>query len=533
MTETGGCTSPAATITLSNESSAVPTVILNRSAEEPNKGDVVTYTADINFGPATAYKWTVTGDATIQSGGGNTSFAVVKFSATGTTATVKVEVSNACGTGIGQHVVTMKDDCVSPISVSPSADSKQTTFVNTEVTLGKVSASFASGAPTVSYQWYRSADGGATYAPISGETGNSYVAKESTAGTYKYYCEVGNGSGCTGSTPMNSGVYTVDVVESLAIGKGTFIGTTCFDVVESNFGDGCGTQASRTSQKADFSKPATNTQTYTFKTNGTDKVSNIRFIHVNTNGDIIEDITPGNTLWATTTNLSGTFTVSVKYRDDLNKDKLANGAGGLDRDQALKAELYVVYNNKADGTGTDVMLKLDISVQDCTCCPGYLAIGGEYTVLPSVLDAKGYLKMPTDSKWDVVSAKFTATGKDVCFYKTDAVNSKGMSILGNWYKDGCGNGFAGALSYIEAEHRAMGWRFPTVAELGALQSIHDTLSTQPTSAPDTQDLRTSLYWGSTEYSATVGWNWSFTYQYAHRVSRTGGTVSYARCVRSF
>ncbi|NDV97583.1 hypothetical protein D0T84_22250, partial [Dysgonomonas sp. 521] len=327
VTETGGCTSPAATITLSNESSAVPTVTLNRSAEEPNKGDVVTYTADINFGPATSYKWTVTGDATIQSGGGNTSFAVVKFSATGTaaTTTVKVEVSNACGTGIGQHAVTLKDDCVSPISVSPSADSKQTTFVNTEVTLGKVSASFASGAPTVSYQWYRSANGGTTYTKLSGETSNSCIVKEPAAGTYKYYCEVGNGSGCAGSTPMNSGVYTVDVVENMAIGKGTFIGITCFDVVESNFGDGCGTQASRTSQKADFSKPATNTQTYTFKTNGTDKVSNIRFIHVNTNGDIIEDITPGSTSWATGTDLSGTFTVSVKYRDDLNKPSAENG----------------------------------------------------------------------------------------------------------------------------------------------------------------------------------------------------------------
>ncbi|NDV96385.1 hypothetical protein D0T84_15890 [Dysgonomonas sp. 521] len=390
VTETGGCTSPAATITLSNESSAVPTVTLNRSAEEPNKGDVVTYTAEINFGPATAYKWTVTGDATIQSGGGNTSFAVVKFSATGTAATVKVEVSNACGTGIGQHVVTMKDDCVSPTSVSPSADSKQTTFVNTEVTLGKVSASFASGAPTVSYQWYRSTDGGAIYTKLSGETSNSCIVKEPAAGTYKYYCEVGNGSGCTGSTPMNSGVYTVDVVKSMAIGTGTFSGKMCFDIAFSNDREnGCAPVTSRTPQKTDFSKnnpvtdtqdpasgitaPYTGVQVYTFKPAA--NVSNVRFLYIDPSGQVIDDMQPN-------ADYSGNFTSSseckatVTYKSSLNED-----LKGKTQKTPLKAELYVVFNNKSNNTGTDVMLKLEVRLQDCACCGAATVDGGWLTFM--------------------------------------------------------------------------------------------------------------------------------------------------------
>ncbi|NDV97615.1 DUF1566 domain-containing protein, partial [Dysgonomonas sp. 521] len=243
-----------------------------------------------------------------------------------------------------------------------------------------------------------------------------------------------------------------------------------------------------------------------------------------------------STSWATGTDLSGTFTVSVKYRDDLNKPSAENGAGGLDRKDALTAELYVMYNNKADGSGDNVMLKLNISVQDCACCPGYLAVGGEYTVLPSALDKDGYLSYTTNTqKFDLISAKFEATGKDVCFYKTDALNAKGVSTSDTWNnaagKDGCGNGFVGALSYIDAEHRSMGWRLPTVVELGALQSIHNALSTQPTSAPDTQNLRTTTYWSSTEYSGTAAWNWYFFGPYASRGNKT--TTYYVRCVRSF
>ncbi|NDV96178.1 DUF1566 domain-containing protein, partial [Dysgonomonas sp. 521] len=179
-----------------------------------------------------------------------------------------------------------------------------------------------------------------------------------------------------------------------------------------------------------------------------------------------------------------------------------------------------------DGLGTDVMLKLDISVQDCTCCPGYFAIGGEYTVLPSALDANGYLKTSSSLTFTQTSAKFEATGKDVCFYKTDA------RAIWNNAANACGNGYVGTVSYIDAEHRSMGWRLPTVAELGALQSIHAALSTQPTSALDTQNLHTANYWSSHELNATNVWAWDFFNQFSDgRYSKSNDF--YVRCVRSY
>ncbi|NDV96658.1 DUF1566 domain-containing protein [Dysgonomonas sp. 521] len=536
VTVTDGCTSPAAKITLSNTISAAPTVTLNRSTENPNQGDMVTYAATINFTPATQYVWTIE-NGTLISGGGNTANAVVKFDGTTGPASVKVAVSNACGTGTAEHnIANVESACVDPVSVLPSDATALTTVSGTGVTLGTVSATFVSGTPTAAYQWYSNTTASTTGGTvIDGATNNTYVVNKTVASSqdFYYYCQVKN-AGC-GSTTMSTGLYTVTVnpnPKDLTPGAGTFIGTTCFDVVESNFGDGCGTQASRTSQKADFSKPATNTQTYTFKTNGTDKVSNIRFIHVNTNGDIIEDITPGSTSWATATNLSGTFTVSVKYRDDLNKDKLANGAGGLDRDQALKAELYVVYNNQADGKGTDVMLKLDISVQDCTCCPGYLAVGGEY-----IQTTSGYLDQVTvgssTSKFTNLLPFFTATGKSVCYYYRDGRANSGL----DWPSIGQLGGIESALNICTQGTRAVDdidrqngmWRLPSIAELASIADIHNKLTIQNASAPETTNMHTHMYWSNNMYSEKRIWYYRFGQWAKHITFSQGG---YFRCVKS-
>jgi hypothetical protein len=532
VTVTDGCTSPAAKITLSNTSSAVPTVTLNRSAENPNQGDMVTYAASINFTPATNYTWTIT-NGTLMSGGGNTANAVVKFENTGA-ASVKVEVSNACGTGEATHsIANVGVDCALPVTVTPSAAVNKTTIVGQQVTLDRVSATFAEGSPTAVYQWYSNTTASTTGGTgISGATNNTYTPPAYTStGTYYYYCVVKNSCQPAGDAGMATGLYTVTVSDpaSKPVGSGIFTGTmTCFDVVETNFGGTCGTREARLSQKADFSQTATNTQIYTFKTNGTDKVSKIRFYAVDQTGLVIESITPQSTAWESGTNLSGEFKLTVKYKTDLNTT-----AAGLGRDQALNATLYVVYNSDATGASTtaDKRLELKISVQDCVCCPGYLAVGGEYAQKTA-----GYLTtIASGSKWTAVSAKFTATGKDVCFYKTDAVNTSGTSTTQTWNQavgsNGCGNGYVGTTSYIDPEHRAMGWRLPSVAELGALQSIHAALSTQPTSAPGTANLHTDYYWSRSEYSGTYAWGWNFRNQYALYATKTDN--NYVRCVRSF
>lgn len=514
VTVTDGCTSPAAKISISEISSAIPTVTLNRSAENPNQNDMVTYAASINFTPATAYVWTIS-NATLMSGGGNSANAVVKFDQTGT-ASVKVDVNNACGTGTATHnVADVQPLCADPATVSPSLPTNIKSIVNVGVTLGPVSATFVSGTPGTSYQWYSNTAPSTTGGTgISGATNNTYIATNSTVGTYYYYCEVKN-AGCNSAT-MATGLYTVVVSDPAGnpIGTGTFSGKTCFDVVEINDGGSCSTLASRTSQKTDFSKTATNTQTYTYTTSGA--ISKIRFYAVDQTGQVIESIDYDENL-ETATNLSGTFTVTVKYKTNLNST-----ASGKDRDNGLNAMLYVVYNSNANGSGgalSDRRLELKVAVQDCTCCPGYMALGGEY-----VQKVGGYLNIGAPLTFAQISVYFTATGKDVCFYKTDANSGIGT----NWETAtaNCKNG-----SYVDPEHSSMGWRLPTVVELGALQDIHTTLSTQPTSAPGTTNMLTNIYWSSTEYSSTYSWSWLFHAKKATYPKKSA--FDWIRCVRSF
>ena len=514
VTEVGGCTSPLAYRNIPDNTSATPTVTLNRSNENPTLNDMVTYTVSINFPPATGYTWTVT-NATLVSGGNGTASAVVQFDQTGA-ASVSVEVSNACGTGSATHsIANVATACADPETVSPSAGTMLNTVEGKGITLGPVSATFEGGAtPSVSYQWYKNASASNTGGTvISGATNNTYIVSPSV-GTEYYYCEVKN-AGCTSST-LASGVYTVTAdpdPANLPLGSGKFEGRTCFDVVETNNGGDCGQLTSRQSQKANFTQTATNTQTYTFTTSGA--VSKIRFYAVDQTGLVIESITPGSTSWATDTNLNGTYTVTVKYKTDLN-----SVAAGKDRANALTAMLYVVYNdNAATGGGTDRHLELKVSIQDCTCCPGYLAVGKEY-----VQKTPGYLSsIGSGSKFATVVTYFNATGNDVCFYKNEAAMTTVFSVA----KSTC----------AAMTDNGTGWRLPTIAELGSIQSVATTLSSQPTSIAGTANMvNTPLsgagayYWSSTEMNASVTWGWSYAQEQTQMVSSS--TSTRVRCVKT-
>lgn len=143
-------------------------------------------------------------------------------------------------------------------------------------------------------------------------------------------------------------------------GTGSLSGRMCFDVVEQFVSNACGTIAGRLPQKADFSQTVTNTQTYTFTPIGT--VSNVRFVYVNTNGQVIKSITPDADYSGSLTSPQ-TAKATVVYYNNLNTT-----AAGLSREQALTADIYVIYNDSANNTGTDKQLKLTAKVQDCNCC---------------------------------------------------------------------------------------------------------------------------------------------------------------------
>lgn len=526
VTEVGGCSSPLAYRNISDISSAKPTVTLARSIEQPNLDDQVTYMANIDFGPATKYEWEVT-NAIIILGGGDSPNAVVKFNQTGP-ASVTVTVSNLCGSGVATHTIAnVVSACADVTAVYPSSNKKLTTIVNSGVTLGPVSADFSAGSPAASYQWYvnttESNTGGAI---ISGQTANTLVVNQSAAGNYYYYCVVKNAANC-GGLDKASAVYTVKVninPSTMTNGLGTLTGKTCFDVVESNQGGACSSLSSRQSVKSDFSQTATNTQVYKFKSSGI--VSKIRFIYVNVSGDIIEDVLYDETL-ETATNLNGEYQVAVKFRSDLNRSSSQNGAGGLTREQALKAKLFVVYNNLANGMGEDRKLELNLSVQDCLCCPGYLSVGGEYTRSGYFQGVPGFNNLGSE----LIYSFFTATGRDVCFFEKDTPNTTN-SFNSHIFSSAvtlCSNGTG-----VGSEFGGIGgWRLPTLGELNAIAPVAGELANHPNSTPTTTNLKLTggSYWSGTETNISEAWVYSFS-------ARVGGSLSkaqykYIRCVRTF
>lgn len=158
--------------------------------------------------------------------------------------------------------------------------------------------------------------------------------------------------------------FSIPIKATLSYGSGSFGGKTCFDVVEVNDSEECGTKLSRSSQKADFTQSSTNTQAYTFTPTGT--VSNVRFFYENVNGPVIIGLSGGNT----GNNITGPVTATVNFNTLLNQL-----ASGRSRTNALNANIIVVYNDSSNGTGTDKQLNIKVNVQDCACCGAYTAPG--------------------------------------------------------------------------------------------------------------------------------------------------------------
>ncbi|WP_165023010.1 FISUMP domain-containing protein [Dysgonomonas sp. ZJ279] len=177
-----------------------------------------------------------------------------------------------------------------------------------------------------------------------------------------------NSEGCTGST-------TTDVILKTmraTLGSGALTGKICFDIALSNNDiNDSGALSSRLPHQADFTKTATNTQTYIFTPSGT--VSNVRFISIAGNGSIIQSIVPNGNY--TGTNISTPCTATVVYFNTLNTDALGKYTNGVGNNAPLTADIYAIYNNNSAGTGDDVTVKLPIIIKDASCCGALIAPG--------------------------------------------------------------------------------------------------------------------------------------------------------------
>ena len=173
-------------------------------------------------------------------------------------------------------------------------------------------------------------------------------------------------------------------------------------------------------------------------------------------------------------------------------------------------------------------------------CPGYLAVGGEYKANRSgYINTGGSLVSSYPYKYRVFTFMqltssvyvgnqpyFSPTGGDLCFYKKDApatyVWSKGVA--------GCKDSYA--TSFHDG---TSGWRLPNIAELGQLQSgnLYSRISSAPTSAPGTTDLRSNaVYWSITEESAGDAYIWVYNSKYARAEEYSKICGSAVRCVKT-
>jgi uncharacterized protein (TIGR02145 family) len=103
-------------------------------------------------------------------------------------------------------------------------------------------------------------------------------------------------------------------------------------------------------------------------------VSNVRFLYDDPSGKVVQSLTPkadysGNGI---TTPCKAT----VIYRPTLNDD-----LKGLTRDQALKTDIWVIYNDGQANNGADKAVKLSAVFQDCACCGAKTISGGWLTFM--------------------------------------------------------------------------------------------------------------------------------------------------------
>jgi uncharacterized protein (TIGR02145 family) len=421
------------------------------------------------------------------------------------------------------------------------------------VTVGNsVKLAVASPQPDVSYEWFQNAaasNSGGTSVSVS----ETYDTPTDLAlGTLYYYC-MATSLICS-SVSVVSSVIAVTTINPTILPPpgaiGTLSGPTCFDVAATNDGPGCGKLDARQSGKrffADFP-----TETYTFIPSD---VTGLFFDYKNLDNDhpVIKSLEQvGNT-------------VIVTFHTDLN-----TRAAGLIRADALKAELYAVYNGMYS-------TMLTLSVSDCQCCPGLLVVGGEYEdiAMTSTLPPGYDTFNDNGSAARIIMQAFKKSGSDLCYYYRDA-ESSGYDYAPksfNWY-DAISSplarppfiiGVCQTTHGVDAADDHDDWRLPNLAELaqigqlvskngsetldagvGSQTDVNTAISQgtnysngiafpagSNTTSSGTYNLRHTDYWSSTGYDDANAWYWTF-FSSERRAGYNSKTyIGYVRCVRRF
>ncbi|MDR1335380.1 MAG: DUF1566 domain-containing protein [Tannerella sp.] len=518
----------------------------NPPAATASEGETKTYSVSVDFPVGAVYTWSLpdgSDKAQITNGHG-TSSITVRFNTAGSV-TVRCTVSTSCGNALGSpidQVVTVGTSCTPAFIASTSSLTVSMKAGQTPPTLSVN----ASGSP-LTYQWFSGTSGteNSTGGTTNGSTYTLPSGDIASPATKNYWCRVT----ATGCNSVNSETFTVKVTEdpvNLSTGtQGTLTGNICFDIAYSNFGGACGTEATRSSRKTDFST-SSRAQVYTFTASSA--VSHVRFDYteVNCKGLAIDSIVPKLASYEGGNGII-TAQVTVYYKTSLNTE-----LRGHNRDQALKLKLYVVYNpNSTYSSGSaDQKQELNISLQDCVCCDGLLLEGGAFDyadgnrgdwAVGKTSGITNSMNTPNPSnlysgKWYVNYEAFTSYFKEtsvgaLCWYKKNGNGGRNWSTAIMKCADG---------TYTDGDANA-GWYLPNLRELDFLyRSLPDgslgskkigTADTFGGSAAGGEALISNDYWSSMGYSSGRAYVLDFSSGYRNTISM--GNSYYVRCVRRF
>ncbi|TPG29927.1 hypothetical protein EAH81_27270 [Flavobacterium pectinovorum] len=373
VSNASGCSSPMVSKQISTEVSSLPVLSWISKPVSGIYGGNVTVQTGIEFGPATSYTWEATNGAVITGTGASVSIKYPATGADGGTVDIKVTAENVCGKSAPLTLsIPVNNSCPTP-SLAPQGSASPSITVGSSASLGVT----VTNGVTATLQWYTNTTASTTGGTaISGATAATYQYAPSGSGTAFLYCVVTNG--CTGK-PTGALLFTVTTAADPATitpGSGTFTGRTTFDVNESNFNAGCGTADARggVTVKADFNQLSTYSQAYIFTPSGS--VSKIRFVYVESlSGAIVSSFSSATS--ETALNQSSPVIATMIYKTTLSspQGQTTGLARGRTDANALSVDIYVIYNDKSDGTGVDKKLRLNAKIKDCQFCGAYIAAG--------------------------------------------------------------------------------------------------------------------------------------------------------------